>query len=167
MGLRSAAPASPVISAGVARAAAPGPLPLARAPSQTPVTAYWRRLLACVLTRLLVRNDEFAVLLDRGVAAGGAAAAAPGPARTPPAGFRRTGQDRQRGVKSAKAPPATRPSLGCSPDHACTTTCPYRSSVVASAATGAGQVAGSWQANRCPCLRGRPVVPGGRWGGSA
>src|SRR6266508_758488 len=45
MGLRSAAPASPVISAGVARAAAPGPLPLARAPSQTPVTAYWRRLL--------------------------------------------------------------------------------------------------------------------------
>src|SRR6266496_3530135 len=107
MGLRSAAPASPVISAGVARAAAPGPLPLARAPSQTPVTAYWRRLLACVLTRLLVRNDEFAVLLDRGVAAGGAAAAAPGPARTPPAGFRRTGQDRQRGVKSAKAPPDT------------------------------------------------------------
>jgi uncharacterized protein (DUF2126 family) len=42
MGLRSAAPASPVISAGVARAAAPGLLPLARAPSQTPVTAYWR-----------------------------------------------------------------------------------------------------------------------------
>jgi hypothetical protein len=64
-------------------------------------------LLACVLTRLLVRNDELAVLLDRGVAPGGAAAAAPGPARAPPAGFRRTGHHRQRGVKSAKAPPDT------------------------------------------------------------
>jgi hypothetical protein len=43
--------------------------------------------LACVLTRLLVRYDELAVLLDRGVAPGGAAAAALGRPGPRPQGF--------------------------------------------------------------------------------
>ena len=63
--------------------------------------------------------------------------------------------------------PGWRCCLGCSPLQAATVTVPYWSSIVTRVAVGVGQVVGSAQANLAPWRRGRPVLPGGRGGGSA